>query len=145
MIRKVIYNSNRSLNIPYVTKRICQILTTLTLINGVLNVASAVGIGTATPAQALDVVGNIAVGGRTGRDGIHGATFSSAELTHQSESLSGGAVQIGNAITEKMMLDVMFDLPSLRDVARVVIDADCVCAGKAPTLLTFADVSARSA
>jgi phosphoribosylformylglycinamidine synthase len=49
----------------------------------------------------------VALGGRTGRDGIHGATFSSAELTHESESLSGGAVQIGNAITEKMVLDVI--------------------------------------
>jgi phosphoribosylformylglycinamidine synthase II len=49
----------------------------------------------------------IAIGGRTGRDGIHGATFSSAELTGHSESLSGGAVQIGNAITEKMVLDVI--------------------------------------
>jgi phosphoribosylformylglycinamidine synthase len=49
----------------------------------------------------------VAVGGRTGRDGIHGATFSSAELTHQSEQLSGGAVQIGNAITEKKLLDVV--------------------------------------
>src|SRR5262249_10839102 len=42
----------------------------------------------------------VVIGGRTGRDGIHGATFSSAKLTAQSESLSGGAVQIGNAITE---------------------------------------------
>jgi len=49
----------------------------------------------------------VALGGRTGRDGIHGATFSSAELTHESESVSGGAVQIGNAITEKMLLDVL--------------------------------------
>ncbi len=49
----------------------------------------------------------VALGGRTGRDGIHGATFSSAELTGESESLSGGAVQIGNAITEKMVLDVI--------------------------------------
>ena len=49
----------------------------------------------------------VAIGGRTGRDGIHGATFSSAELTSQSETLSGGAVQIGNAITEKMLLDVI--------------------------------------
>ncbi len=49
----------------------------------------------------------VAIGGRTGRDGIHGATFSSAELTSESETLSGGAVQIGNAITEKMLLDVM--------------------------------------
>ncbi len=49
----------------------------------------------------------VAVGGRTGRDGIHGATFSSAELTSQSDTISGGAVQIGNAITEKMVLDVL--------------------------------------
>ena len=49
----------------------------------------------------------VAVGGRTGRDGIHGATFSSAELTEESEELSGGAVQIGNAITEKIVLDVI--------------------------------------
>ncbi|MBN2474604.1 MAG: phosphoribosylformylglycinamidine synthase subunit PurL [Pirellulales bacterium] len=49
----------------------------------------------------------VALGGRTGRDGIHGATFSSAELTSQSETVSGGAVQIGNAITEKMLLDVL--------------------------------------
>lgn len=49
----------------------------------------------------------VAVGGRTGRDGIHGATFSSAELTSESETLSGGAVQIGNPITEKMLLDVI--------------------------------------
>ena len=49
----------------------------------------------------------VSIGGRTGRDGIHGATFSSAELTSESESLSGGAVQIGNAITEKMVLDVL--------------------------------------
>ncbi len=49
----------------------------------------------------------VSVGGRTGRDGIHGATFSSAELTEHSETLSGGAVQIGNPITEKMVADVI--------------------------------------
>lgn len=51
----------------------------------------------------------VAVGGRTGRDGIHGATFSSAELTSESDELSGGAVQIGNAIMEKMVLDVIME------------------------------------
>ena len=49
----------------------------------------------------------VLVGGRTGRDGIHGATFSSAELTEESEVVSSSAVQIGNAITEKKMLDVI--------------------------------------
>lgn len=52
-----------------------------------------------------DVV--ILVGGRTGRDGIHGATFSSAELTTESEKISSGAVQIGNPITEKKVLDTL--------------------------------------
>ncbi len=47
------------------------------------------------------------LGGRTGRDGIHGATFSSIELSEHSETVSTGAVQIGNAITEKKVLDVL--------------------------------------
>ena len=47
------------------------------------------------------------VGGRTGRDGIHGATFSSGELTHESETISSGAVQIGNPIQEKKMVDTI--------------------------------------
>jgi phosphoribosylformylglycinamidine synthase II len=55
--------------------------------------------------QAGDLI--VVVGGRTGRDGIHGATFSSVELTSESEKVSGGAVQIGNAITEKKLLDVI--------------------------------------
>lgn len=63
----------------------------------------------------------VALGGRTGRDGIHGATFSSAELTHESEELSGGAVQIGNAITEKMVLDVILEARD-RKLFRAVTD-----------------------
>lgn len=49
----------------------------------------------------------IMVGGRTGRDGIHGATFSSGQMTHEHETIFSHAVQIGNAITEKKMLDVL--------------------------------------
>ena len=48
----------------------------------------------------------IAVGGRTGRDGIHGATFSSLELDDTSESL-GSVVQIGNPIMEKKIVDAL--------------------------------------
>jgi phosphoribosylformylglycinamidine synthase subunit PurSL len=68
----------------------------------------------------------VALGGRTGRDGIHGATFSSAELTHESESLSGGAVQIGNAITEKMVLDVLLQA---RDQGLYTAVTDCGAGG----------------
>jgi phosphoribosylformylglycinamidine synthase len=49
----------------------------------------------------------IVVGGKTGRDGIHGATFSSGQMTHEHEAIFSHAVQIGNAITEKKMLDVI--------------------------------------
>lgn len=47
----------------------------------------------------------VLVGGRTGRDGIHGVTFASLELSTESEKTSSGAVQIGNAIEEKRVLD----------------------------------------
>jgi len=56
----------------------------------------------------------IVIGGRTGRDGIHGATFSSSELTEESESISGQAVQIGNAITEKKVADTIIKARDLR-------------------------------
>ncbi len=49
----------------------------------------------------------IALGGRTGRDGIHGATFSSAELTDTHADEFSHAVQIGNAIEEKRVLDAI--------------------------------------
>jgi len=49
----------------------------------------------------------VALGGRTGRDGIHGATFSSAELTDTHADEFSHAVQIGNAITEKRTLDAI--------------------------------------
>ncbi len=49
----------------------------------------------------------IMVGGRIGRDGIHGATFSSGQMTHEHETIFSHAVQIGNPIVEKKMLDVL--------------------------------------
>ena len=58
--------------------------------------------GSARPGDRI-----IVLGGRTGRDGIHGATFSSAELTDTHADEFSHAVQIGNAITEKKCLDVI--------------------------------------
>lgn len=49
----------------------------------------------------------VALGGRTGRDGIHGATFSSLELHTDSEKQSSGAVQIGDPITERKVMDAV--------------------------------------
>jgi len=68
----------------------------------------------------------VAVGGRTGRDGIHGATFSSLELSHESDVVSGGAVQIGNAITEKKVLDVVLQA---RDRGLFSAITDCGAGG----------------
>ena len=70
-----------------------------------------VGIMPRGNAEAAVQPGDLVVvaGGRTGRDGIHGATFSSIELTSDSESQSGGAVQIGHAIHEKMLTDFVLE------------------------------------
>lgn len=59
----------------------------------------------------------IILGGRTGRDGIHGATFSSDELTDTHADEFSHAVQIGNAITEKKTLDVILQARDYKDPA----------------------------
>jgi phosphoribosylformylglycinamidine synthase II len=68
----------------------------------------------------------VVVGGRTGRDGIHGATFSSGELTHESEEVSGSAVQIGNPIQEKKMADTILQA---RDARLYNAITDCGAGG----------------
>jgi len=68
----------------------------------------------------------VALGGRTGRDGIHGATFSSVQLTAESEQVSGGAVQIGNAIAEKKLMDVLLQA---RDAGLYHAVTDCGAGG----------------
>ena len=60
------------------------------------------GKGSAHPGDHI-----VLIGGRTGRDGIHGATFSSDVVTTSHADEFSHAVQIGNAITEKKMLDVI--------------------------------------
>ena len=64
----------------------------------------------------------LVAGGRTGRDGIHGVTFASIELDEKSEMISSGAVQIGNAIQEKKMLDVII---KARDLEYYSAITDC--------------------
>ena len=68
----------------------------------------------------------LVVGGKTGRDGIHGATFSSGELTTESELVSSGAVQIGDPITEKKMTD---SLLQARDKKLYTAITDCGAGG----------------
>jgi len=56
-------------------------------------------------------VGNLllVVGSRTGRDGIHGASFASEELTHESERRRP-QVQVGDPFTEKLLLEASLEL-----------------------------------
>ncbi|MBD3397889.1 phosphoribosylformylglycinamidine synthase subunit PurL [Candidatus Micrarchaeota archaeon] len=48
----------------------------------------------------------VMVGGKIGKDGIHGATFSSQELT---TGISSSVVQIGDAITQKKVIDFVLE------------------------------------
>jgi phosphoribosylformylglycinamidine synthase subunit PurL len=56
-------------------------------------------------------VGNpiLAVGARTGRDGIHGATFASEELSEATEA-KRPQVQVGDPFTEKLLLEASLEL-----------------------------------
>jgi len=49
----------------------------------------------------------IVLGGRTGRDGLRGATFSSMTMDAQTGEVSGASVQIGDPIVEKGLIDVI--------------------------------------
>lgn len=52
----------------------------------------------------------ILCGGRTGRDGIHGVTFASADLTATSDEDSRGAVQLGDPITKEPLIHACLEV-----------------------------------
>ncbi|MBS7643057.1 phosphoribosylformylglycinamidine synthase subunit PurL [Candidatus Bathyarchaeota archaeon] len=52
----------------------------------------------------------VIIGGRTGRDGIHGVTFASAELTEKSEEISLSAVQVPNPIEEEKLRRAILEI-----------------------------------
>lgn len=64
------------------------------------NVARAIAKGEGNPV--------IIVGSATGRDGIHGATFASEELSEASES-KRPSVQVGDPFTEKLLLEATLE------------------------------------
>jgi phosphoribosylformylglycinamidine synthase subunit PurSL len=49
----------------------------------------------------------VLLGGRTGRDGLRGATFSSATMDATTGDVAGASVQIGDPITEKLLIDLL--------------------------------------
>ena len=85
-----------------------------------------------------DGVGNpvMAVGARTGRDGIHGATFASADLDEGSDSRP--QVQVGDPFTEKLLLEATLELIE-RDLLIGIQDM-----GAAGLTSSAAEMAARS-
>lgn len=68
----------------------------------------------------------VVIGGRTGKDGLHGATFSSAAMGEASASEDQQAVQIGNPIEEKKTLDVIL---AARERGLLEFVTDCGAGG----------------
>jgi len=75
-------------------------------------------------AQVGDYI--VVIGGRTGRDGLRGATFSSMEMDNTTATLSGGAVQIGHPIHEKQVQEVVL---RARDANLYTAITDCGAGG----------------
>ena len=75
------------------------------------------------------------VGGRVGSDGIHGATFSSLELTEESPS---SAVQIGDPITQKKMLDMILEA---RDAGLIQVITDNGAGGLSSSVGEMAELT----
>ncbi len=68
----------------------------------------------------------IVLGGRTGRDGLRGATFSSMTMDAQTGEVSGASVQIGDPITEKGLIEVTV---RARDLKLYTAITDCGAGG----------------
>jgi phosphoribosylformylglycinamidine synthase subunit PurSL len=68
----------------------------------------------------------IVLGGRTGRDGLRGATFSSMTMDAQTGEVAGASVQIGAPITEKGLIDVVV---AARDSGLYHAITDCGAGG----------------
>ena len=83
--------------------------------------------------EAGDVV--YMVGGRVGYDGIHGATFSSLELTEESPS---SAVQIGDPITQKKMIDMLLEA---RDAGLIQVITDNGAGGLSSSVGEMAELT----
>ncbi|HEX7434200.1 MAG TPA: phosphoribosylformylglycinamidine synthase subunit PurS, partial [Anaerolineaceae bacterium] len=78
------------------------------------------------PRQPLTGDRVILLGGRTGRDGLRGATFSSMTMDAQTGEVAGASVQIGDPITEKGVLEVIL---KARDQGLYHAITDCGAGG----------------
>ena len=77
--------------------------------------AGCIGTATARPLHEGPFAGDrvLVLGGATGRDGIRGATFSSATMDASTGEVAGASVQIGDPIVEKLLIDVLIGAEDL--------------------------------
>lgn len=80
-----------------------------------------IGIAAEGPLPMHAAVGDriVLIGGRTGRDGLGGATFSSTTMDASTGEVAGAKVQIGSPIVEKLVADV---LAEARHLYRAITD-----------------------
>jgi phosphoribosylformylglycinamidine synthase subunit PurSL len=71
----------------------------------------------------------VAIGGATGRDGIRGATFSSATMDATTGDVAGASVQIGDPIIEKLVADVLRDARDCDNGPLFTAITDCGAGG----------------
>jgi len=91
------------------------------------------------------------VGSSTGRDGIHGATFASVELSEESEN-KRSSVQVGDPFTEKLLLEATLELAKqdyligIQDMGAAGIacsTSEMAARGKTGMILDLSDVPLR--
>ncbi len=76
---------------------------------------NAMSVGVVNPKKMAKAIAKgennpiMIVGSKTGRDGIHGATFASEEISEKSES-KRPSVQIGDPFTEKLLLEATLEI-----------------------------------
>jgi phosphoribosylformylglycinamidine synthase len=71
--------------------------------------AGCIGVAATRPLHDGPFVGDrvVVLGGPTGRDGVRGATFSSATMDASTGEVAGASVQIGDPIVEKLLIDAL--------------------------------------
>lgn len=101
--------------------------------------AGCVGVRAATRTVRGAKTGDriVALGGRTGRDGIRGATFSSMTMDATTGDVAGASVQIGDPVTERLLVDLIdeaFDAGFVTDIT------DCGAGGFSSAVGEMAEV-----
>ncbi len=78
----------------------------------------------------------VVLGGRVGRDGVGGATFSSQTMSNTTAEVAGSSVQIGDPVVEKGLIDVVV---AARDLGLYNAITDCGAGGLSSAVGEMAD------